>query len=84
MASCSPGQVLELRGELRLEVEAEAPTDERLGGWTGVVGRQLEQLGGVGQLRDPVVELRPECAGLQLLALPGREVGVLEVELRQR
>ena len=57
----APGQLLDLRGQLRLEVEAEAAAGVGLDGRTGMVGGQLEELGCVGQLREPVVEL-----GLQL------------------
>ena len=62
VASWRRGQLVELRGQLRLEAEAEAAAAVGLDGRTRPVGRQLEQLGGVGQLRAPVVELRLEVA----------------------
>jgi hypothetical protein len=58
----APGQLLELRGKLRLDAEAEAAAGVGLDGRTGMVGGQLEELGCVGQLREPVVKLGLQTA----------------------
>ncbi|CAM3772964.1 hypothetical protein COSO111634_25170 [Corallococcus soli] len=51
---------------------------------TGPVGGQLQHLGRVRELLTPVGELRFERLTLEPLALPGREVRVLQGQLGQR
>ena len=57
---------------------------ERLDGGPRAVGGQLERGGRAAELLAPVGELRARAASLEQLALPGREVGVLQAGLGQR
>ena len=75
------GQRLQAGGELSAQPASRVRSARALEHRAGVVGRQLEQRRGALETFAPVGELRLELPALQRLALPRREVPVLDGEL---